>query len=94
MANRQILLEMYEFSPQEAKQAQILPEINLQFIKTQLAFKTKERENLAPDPNNYSKFVQEDAHLRGMMDAYEFLIDCHVNVLEALKREIRETQQS
>jgi hypothetical protein len=89
MSSRTILLEMFEFSERELKTAQLLPEINLQFIKTQHAFKVKERENLVPDPNNYAAFIQQESHIKGMIAAYEFLIDCHVNTVEALNVEAK-----
>lgn len=94
MSNRKILLEMYEFTDRELRSAQLLPEINLQYIKTQLAFKVKERENLVPDPNNYAAFIQEESHIKGMIAAFEFLIDCHVNTVEALAAEARTSSQN
>jgi hypothetical protein len=86
MTQRRILLEMYEFSPQESKLAQILPEINLQYIKTQLAFSIKEKDNLKVDPNNYAAFVQAEAEIRGAIGAYQFLIDCHDNTVATVAK--------
>jgi hypothetical protein len=86
MTQRKILLEMYEFSPQESKLAQILPEINLQYIKTQLAYSIKEKDNLKVDPNNYAAFVQAEAEIRGAIGAYQFLIDCHDNTVATVSK--------
>lgn len=82
MAKFKALNAVYEFeTPAELKSAQVLTEGNIQFIKTQLALTVQERFNLIPDPNNYSKFVQEEAALKGAVAAYQFLLDCHENVL-------------
>lgn len=87
MPKRQILLESYEFTEQELKSAMIFPEINLQLIKTILADKIKEKENLAPDPLNYSVFIQQEAELKGMIGVLQHLVFCHEDTVKAINIE-------
>lgn len=94
MTVRKILLELFEFNPQELKLAQIFPEINLQFIKTQLALAIKEKDNLKFDPNNYAETVQREASIRGMIDAYQFLVDCHENTVASINSDPLSQSQS
>lgn len=46
------------------------------FIQTQLGFIAEQRLSLVPDPSNYAAFIQTEAHLKGQMDAYKYLLDC------------------
>lgn len=77
--------ERYEWSDdKEFLNAQILPPANIGFIKTQLALDRRKLTNLCPDPNNYAKFIQEHASLAGAISAYEFLLNCHNEVMAKL----------
>ncbi len=67
-----------------------------QFIKNQLSVIAEERLALVPDPNNYASFIQTEAHLKGQMDAYKYLLDCSVvserEILEAAREEANQSQ--
>lgn len=89
MAIHHILLETYEFTDEkELRAAQILNPSNLQFIKSQLAIEKQRKENLVPDPNNYAEFIQQEAHIKGAISAYQFLIDSHNSIIRALSDEV------
>ena len=47
-----------------------------QFIQTLVAGIAEQRLALVPDPLNYSVFIQQEAHLKGQIDAYKYLLDC------------------
>lgn len=72
-------------SPLEELNAQIIPAANLSFIKTQLAIERRRLTQLQPDPNNYTKFVQEHAAYAGAISAYEHLLQCHADAIESLR---------
>lgn len=46
------------------------------FVQNQLAVIAEQRLALVPDPLNYAVFIQTEAHLKGQMDAYKYLLDC------------------
>lgn len=87
MTIRKVLLESYEFTAAELKSAMIFPEINLQLIKTMLAEKTKEKENLNPDPLSYNVFIQQEAELKGMIGILQHLVTCHEDTVSSINRE-------
>ncbi len=50
-----------------------------QFIQTQIATAAESLLALVPDPNNYSAYVQTQAHYKGQIDALRYLLDCSVS---------------
>ncbi len=56
----------------------------LQFLQSQIAMIAQSRIALVPDPNNYAEFIQKEANYKGQMDAYKYLLDCHVSSQEQL----------
>lgn len=77
--------EFYEFeTDQEAKSAQLLAPSNLQFIKNQLYYERKKKENLTLDLNNPAVFAQDEAFLKGAISAYQFLIDTHESLVQGI----------
>lgn len=75
----------FSFTPEEEKQAQILPELNMQWIKNKLALTMTERAQLEYDPNQpITVFVQQEAALMGEINAYRFLLDGHATIIESL----------
>jgi len=62
----------------ELRSAMLLTESNIQFIKTQLASVMTERANLEYDVMTpITSFVQQEAALKGQINAYQFLLDSH-----------------
>lgn len=49
----------------------------LQFIQNQIASLAEQRLALTPDPERYNVFIQDEAHLKGQISAYMYLLDCH-----------------
>jgi hypothetical protein len=93
MTQRRILLETFEFTEAELKSAMIFPEINLQLIKTLLAEKIKEKENLNPDPIHYAVFIQQEAELKGMIGILQHLVNCHEDTVKQVNRESHSQSQ-
>lgn len=71
-------------SPQEEKQAHILPSANLAFIKNQLADALLERARLDLTDLNPNWRAQE-ASLMGQIQAFTFLINTHEDEINGLK---------
>lgn len=78
------LLETYNFTETELMNVQILSEPFLRFCKTQLAVESMRARNLVPNPESYSKFIQEKAHIDGAISVWEFLINNHVDTVARL----------
>jgi len=66
----------FNLSEHEQLSGTLLGNENKMFIQTQLALIAEQRIALVPDPNNYAAFIQTEAHLKGQMDAYKYLLDC------------------
>lgn len=47
---------------------------------------------LVPDPLNYPIFIQQDAHLKGQLHAYQFLLDCSKAAEVAIKSNTQSSQ--
>lgn len=75
----------YEFETEvEQLTSAILTEPNVQAIQNQLARAAMERANLDYDVNNPHAIIQQEAALKGEMNAYTFLLDAHKAALEVL----------
>ena len=91
----QILYARYEpETAQEEAASKILTEGNLAVIRTLLAMEVQRRLALSPDSNNYAKFIQEEAEIKGAITAYQTLLDAHVDTIESLNAEKLATSQS
>jgi hypothetical protein len=84
MSTEKHMLTLYTMTESEQASAQLLAEPNLRMIKNLLATDTIRLTNLVPDPNNYPKFVQEHAEIKGAISAWQFLINCHEEVINRL----------
>lgn len=72
-------------SDAEEKQAAILSEANIFNIRNQLAMAMHERANLDYDPAlPITVFVQQEAALKGQINAYKFLLDLHDSTIRDL----------
>lgn len=71
----------YEFTEHELHMAAILHEEQMRWIQSQIADFAEAIVALEVDPNNYTAFVQQEAELRGSMNALKYLIDCHTAAL-------------
>ncbi len=66
----------YSLTQQEEISGSILINDQKLFIQNQLAFAAQQALALVPDPVNYTAFIQTDAHLKGQIAAYQYLLDC------------------
>lgn len=66
----------YSHNSQEEILSQVLTSLQKENILTQIATIAEMRLALVPDANNYSAFIQQEAHYKGQMDALKYLIDC------------------
>jgi hypothetical protein len=66
----------YEFTQQEFTSASLLHEEQKRWYQSQLATLAESRIALVPDPNNYPAFIQQEAELKGQMNALQYLLDC------------------
>lgn len=76
--------QQYEFEgADELRQAMVLTESNIQFIKTELAIAMIERANLEYDVMTpITSFVQQEAFLKGRINAFQFLLDSHKSAID------------
>lgn len=74
----------FELSEHEQLAATLLSNEQKMFIQSQLALIAEQRIALVPDPNNYAAFIQTEAHLKGQMDAYKYLLDCSTSSEKAV----------
>jgi hypothetical protein len=45
-------------------------------IQNNIVLAMEQRMALVPDPNNYPEFIQTEAHLKGQIQAYQYLLEC------------------
>ena len=64
----------YSFTEEELLQASILSPIQIQLIQSDMAQIAENILALEFDPENPQKFVQNDAHLKGQLAAYRYLL--------------------
>lgn len=64
----------YAFTEEELLQASILSPTQIQLIQTDMAQIAENILALEFDPNYPQKFVQNDAHLKGQLAAYRYLL--------------------
>lgn len=65
----------YSHNEQEYYTSRVLTSLQKEFIKNELAVVAERRLALEPDPLNYSVFIQTEAHFKGQMDAYRFILE-------------------
>lgn len=79
----------YEFTEQELHGASLLHEEQKRWYQTQLAILAEAHVALIPDPNNYASYIQQEAEIKGQMNALQYLLDCsdtaEQEVLEAAR---------
>lgn len=66
----------YTFTDEEILGASLLHEEQKRWFQTQLALLAERRVALVPDSNNYQAFIQEEAEIKGQMNALQYLLDC------------------
>lgn len=66
----------FSFTEEEILGASLLHEEQKRWFQTQLATLAEQRVALIPDPNNYSSFIQQEAEIKGQMNALQYLLDC------------------
>lgn len=74
----------YELTDKEALQSAIFTTLQLQNLQNQLANAAEEKLRLDFDPNNPSRFIQQEASLRGQMDILTFLIEASESAADQL----------
>lgn len=65
----------YQLTEQEQLSGSALGITQKQFIQSQMAIVAELRLALVPEPNNYAAFIQTEAHYKGQMTAYQYLLD-------------------
>ena len=65
----------YELTAQEALQGAVLTTLQKHVLQNHLANAAMEQVNLEYDALNPTKFAQEQASLKGQIDAYSFILD-------------------
>lgn len=86
----------YDHSNHEMLMSHTLTTLQKEHILTQIAITAELRLAIIPDPNNYASFIQQEAHYKGQMDAYKYLIDCSEAAQESvldLARQSQDVQQ-
>lgn len=66
----------FKHSEHEILMSHTLTTLQQENIHTQIATVAELRLALVPDPNDYASFIQQEAHYKGQMDAYKYLLDC------------------
>lgn len=74
----------YSQTTQEQLAGSVLSTDQQQFIQSQIAMIAQSRLALVPDPSNYAAFIQEEAHYKGQMAAFKYLLDCSTSSQEQL----------
>jgi len=65
----------YALTDKELLEGAKLTTLQKQFLQNQLSNAAMEKNALEFDPNNQLKFAQQEASLKGQMDAFTFLLD-------------------
>ena len=65
----------YALTDEETIQGTILTITQKQVIQNQIAVAAMTKVALEPDADSYTEFLQQEAHLRGTIDALKYLID-------------------
>lgn len=82
---KQIIVDVrYEHTPAELKTAAILNSGTVEMIKSLISDARQQRFNLKPDPNNYASFIQQEAEIKGAINAYQSLLDFHNDTLASV----------
>lgn len=84
------------FTRYEQTESEVLAATNFspeakQFIQNQIVNASENRLALTADPNNYAAFIQQEAYLKGQVDAFKYLLDCSENAEQTL-RDAKEAQ--
>ena len=69
------LFASYEFTEEEQRQALQYTTLQKQHLQNEIAGYAVDKNNLEPNPENYSKYLQQEAYLRGKMDALIYLLE-------------------
>lgn len=67
----------YELSSEEQKAGYTLTTANLQTIQNLISTAAQLKVNLTFDPDNPSKFLQEEARLNGEIRILSYLVECN-----------------
>jgi len=65
----------FSLNEDEETQGSVLTIDQQQVIHNDLAISAAEKLALEPDTQDYSKYLQQEAYLRGQIDAYRFLLE-------------------
>ena len=74
----------FELTDKEALQGSLLTTVQMQVIQNQLANAAMEKIHLEYDASNPTAFIQQEASLKGQLDAYNFLLEASVIAKEEL----------
>ena len=82
-------LDSYDFLPEEQLAARMFSTLQLQNIKTELAASVMTKAYMSPlaCPSN-ENYLQQQEFYRGMIQAYQFLIEGHEAAISQLQSEM------
>ena len=76
----------YELTEKEEIDGSVLTTLQKQRIQNALSNAAMEKNSLSFDPTNPTRFAQQEASLKGQMDAYRFILDSSAIAEEALNQ--------
>lgn len=82
----------YSLSEREELDGRILSALQEQVIQNQLSMIADTILNLAYDPSHPLEFVQQDAHAKGQMSVYRYLLDASEEAKKALLASINPSE--
>lgn len=74
----------FDLTEEEALQGSILTTLQMQVIQNQLSNAAMEKIHLEYDSSNPTSFIQQEASLKGQIDAFRFLLDASRTAVEEL----------
>lgn len=82
----------YDLSDEEALQGALLSPTQVEVIQNDIAIYNMEKVNIEFDVNNPARFAQDEAHVRGKVEALRYRLDCSIAAMEQLEFEAANPQ--
>lgn len=83
----------YDFTDEELVEACKLTDLQKAFLQHQVGLLSIEKIRMKFDPKDAMDFMQNEAHLTGQLNAYEFLLTSHEQSAEVVKEMLVQLQQ-
>lgn len=82
----------FQLTEQEQLSGTLLSNEQKMFIQTEISKLAEQRLALAPNPESYAEFIQQEAYLKGQIDSYKYLLDCSKASEDAILFEAQQHQ--